>query len=253
MSSAKPATCFTISSIRGSVDEPVAPGAASVRRPVQTTSTPATPARGRELRVAGTPTGPPVCRGRRHPSRVPARVRAPWKNRLNSHGLQLMCYGSCNGKHVQWEACAMPNFEEPSSRASNAPRAACLRRRVLGSDLSVMRPCGDGQVVTEAQAATRATHLRFVAAMVGEPNDGAVRAGADGDLRLRFLARRAGVHVTDEAVCEPPGVHLWPATMGEVGQVGGVRRRPGLSPAAGGLTITGDPAPDCEQGREDEH
>jgi hypothetical protein len=54
----------------------------------------------------------------------------------------------------------MPNFEEPSSRVSNAPRAACQCRRVLGSDLSMERPCDEGQVVTDAQAATRVTHLR---------------------------------------------------------------------------------------------
>lgn len=88
----------------------------------------------------------------------------------------------------------MPNFEEPSSQVSNAP---CLRRGVLGSDLSVVRPCDEGQVVADAQAAATTTHLRLVAAMVDEPDEGAVRAGADGDLRLRFLARRAGVHVTD--------------------------------------------------------
>ena len=96
----------------------------------------------------------------------------------------------------------MSTPEEPSSRVSNVPRAACARQRVVGIDLSVERPCDEAQVVADAQAAARATHLRFVAAMVGEPDDGAVRAGVDADLRLRFLARRDDVHVTDEAICE---------------------------------------------------
>jgi hypothetical protein len=72
----------------------------------------------------------------------------------------------------------------------------------LGIDLSVERPCDEGQVVSDAQAAVRATHLRFVAATVDEPDEGAVRAGVGGELRLRFLARRDDVHVTDEAICE---------------------------------------------------
>jgi hypothetical protein len=93
----------------------------------------------------------------------------------------------------------MPKGQEPSSRVSKAP---CPRRGMLGSDLPAVRPYDEGQVAADAQAVATTTHLCVVAAMVDEPDEGAVRAGADGDRRLRFLARRAGGHVTDETLGE---------------------------------------------------
>ena len=54
-----------------------------------------------------------------------------------------------------------------------------------------------------ARCAATATHLRL-AAVLEECRDEGARDGGDedGELRLRFLARRDDVHVTDEAIWE---------------------------------------------------
>ncbi len=91
---------------------------------------------------------------------------------------------------------------QPSAQPSALSRAACRRRRVLGIDLWVERVRDEEQVVADARSAAMTTHLRLAAASVEELEEGAVRAGEWGDLRLRFLARRDDVHVTDEAICE---------------------------------------------------
>ena len=206
----------------------------------------------------------------------------------------------------------MPSFKEPSSRVSNAPRAACLRPGHLawdrishgdqgdaGHDRDVVRAtlcgpahcprlrvqgvCGSrwhlddvlfhdpsthvrcpgvggcweatcrrcayaaGPVVTDAQAATRAAHLSVVAAgRRARRRSGASRSGRGSVTALPGQTRRCA---RDRRSHEPSGVHLWPATTGEVGHVGEVRTRPRLVTRADVVTITGDPRPAASKER----
>ncbi|MHB1784014.1 MAG: hypothetical protein ACYCTE_15265 [Acidimicrobiales bacterium] len=96
----------------------------------------------------------------------------------------------------------MDNLDGPSTQLSATARPACRRRRVVGIDLWVERSCGEGQPLTVARSAARATHLRLVAALKEGLDETACSAGEDDVLRLRFAARRDDVHVTDEAIWE---------------------------------------------------
>ena len=96
----------------------------------------------------------------------------------------------------------MPNFEEPRTDPGAPPRVACRRRRVLGVDLWVEPPGEEAQAIADVGSAARATHLRLVGALEGELHEGPLRGDERATLRLRFLARRDDVHVTDEAICE---------------------------------------------------
>ena len=106
----------------------------------------------------------------------------------------------------------MDNLDVPSVQLISTARAIC-RRRVVGIDLCLERPYDEGQTLAIARSAASATHLRLVAAMAEEPDERVVRAGTDGGLRLRFIARSEDVHVADEAICELltslPGALRW--------------------------------------------
>jgi hypothetical protein len=93
--------------------------------------------------------------------------------------------------------------EEPISRLSASPRARCRRERVVGVDLWTDCSPGWHEVVAMARRAATATHLRLATVLeechgdMGPQDDGGL-----GVLRVRFLARRDDVHVTDEAIWE---------------------------------------------------
>lgn len=91
-----------------------------------------------------------------------------------------------------------------SAVSAGSGRRATLagqRRRVIGVDLRAECPVGADRVVAEGRSGATGTHLWLSA--FGTPDAGGA-AGGDGRarLRLRFVARRDDVHVTDEAICE---------------------------------------------------
>ena len=92
--------------------------------------------------------------------------------------------------------------QSPTIHYSSDGRTYWRRQRVVGIDLWVDRRDGEEQIVDVARRAAAATHLRLVAVMGESADAEAGRATAVGALRLRFLARRDDVHVTDEAVAE---------------------------------------------------
>ena len=96
----------------------------------------------------------------------------------------------------------MDNLDGPSTQLSASTRAACRRRRVVGIDLWMERPRGEGQALAMARSAASATHLRLVAALEEGLDETAFRAREDDALQLRFAARRDDVHMTDEAIWE---------------------------------------------------
>ena len=101
-----------------------------------------------------------------------------------------------------------------SSRPRTPERPRCQRQRVVGVDLWVDCPSGWKQAVAVARCAATATHLRLAAVLEEHRYEGALDGGnEDGQLRLRFLARRDDVHVTDEAfwelLAQLPGEVRW--------------------------------------------
>ena len=74
------------------------------------------------------------------------------------------------------------------------------RRRVIGVDVLAEYPLGYKQLIDQARSGAMGTHLRLVAGI----DETDVKDGSEGNeyFRLRFLARRDDVHVTDDAIFE---------------------------------------------------
>ena len=90
----------------------------------------------------------------------------------------------------------------PVSLAKPALRAACVRRRVIGVDIWAKCPLGSEQVVTNARSAATNTYLRLVDTVNETGLTGNIQNNTLAQLKLRFLARRDDVHVTDDAIWE---------------------------------------------------
>ncbi len=90
-----------------------------------------------------------------------------------------------------------------SSQCCTPARPGWRRQRVVGVDLWADCPSGGQQVIDMARCAATATHLRLATVMEVHRDEGEPEGdNEDGVLRLRFLARRDDVHVTDEAIWE---------------------------------------------------
>ena len=97
----------------------------------------------------------------------------------------------------------MTDVGKSSSRPRTRARAGCRRQRVVGVDLWADYPSGWHEVVTTARCAAAATHLRLATVLEERSGDGELEdANEDGVFRVRFVARRDDVHVTDEAIWE---------------------------------------------------